>query len=279
MINIRELERRWLKYKVKSGLLVGSIVSIIGALVYGGYYILFKLDFNSDNIQHKSNINRLLVDKNSSFNTLSNSKDTNCSIIRTKSTPNSQKELLLTPIIPIIDERDDEVKLKKSVDRVKGTPAKRRVRGVRVAKYRPKKRLKPKSRAKSNSKIKPYTPKPEKVAVVESKPQKPKIKLTMSSQNYMQIMKEKFYKNKNPRDAILIAKAYFRAGNYEEAKKWALRANSIDSSYEESWILFAKSKQMLGEKREALRILITYYKKSKSKRVLELIEKMKTESM
>jgi tetratricopeptide (TPR) repeat protein len=101
----------------------------------------------------------------------------------------------------------------------------------------------------------------------------------MSSQNYMQIMKEKFAKNKNPRDAILIAKAYFRAGNYEKSKEWALRANSLDKNLEESWIVFAKSKQMLGQRDEALNILITYYKKSRSKRVKELIEKIKTESI
>ncbi len=107
----------------------------------------------------------------------------------------------------------------------------------------------------------------------------PKIELKMTSNNYMTIMKEKFLKNKNPRDAILIARAYFRAGNYDKAKEWSLKANSLNNSLEESWILFAKSKQMLGESREALKILLTYYKKSKSKRVRELIEKMKTESM
>jgi len=106
-----------------------------------------------------------------------------------------------------------------------------------------------------------------------------KIAIEMTSNNYMQIMQEKFLKLKNPRDAILIAKAYFRAGNYQKSEEWALKANSIDSSLEESWLLFAKSKEMMGDRREALKILITYYRKSKSQRAKELIEKMKTESI
>jgi len=101
----------------------------------------------------------------------------------------------------------------------------------------------------------------------------------MTSENYMQIMKEKFAKSKNPKVALSIAKVYFRAGNYEKSLEWALKANSIDSKLEESWLLFAKSKQMLGEKSEALKILITYYKKSKSQRAKELIKQMKTESI
>jgi len=39
----------------------------------------------------------------------------------------------------------------------------------------------------------------------------PKIELKMTSNNYMAIMKEKFLKNKNPRDAILICKSLLRA--------------------------------------------------------------------
>ncbi len=90
-------------------------------------------------------------------------------------------------------------------------------------------------------------------------------------------MKERFAKSKNPKVALSIAKVYFRAGNYEKSKEWALKANSIDNRLEESWLLFAESKQMLGERSEALKILITYYKRTKSKRAKELIQKMKTE--
>ncbi len=61
MINIKELERRWLKYKAKSALLFGSIISTFGALIYGGYYILFELDFES-----KDNKSKIVVESNSS---------------------------------------------------------------------------------------------------------------------------------------------------------------------------------------------------------------------
>ncbi len=91
-------------------------------------------------------------------------------------------------------------------------------------------------------------------------------------------MKDKFQKNKNPREALLIAKAYYRAGNYKESEKWALKANGLNRNLEESWLLFAKSKNALGQKDEALKILITYYNKTRSPKVRLLIEKISSKS-
>jgi len=46
MINTKELEKRWYKYKTKGMLLVASILTLLSLLIYGGYYILYKLDIN-----------------------------------------------------------------------------------------------------------------------------------------------------------------------------------------------------------------------------------------
>jgi len=239
MINIKELERRWLKYKTKSFLLVGSIASIFGGLIYGGYYILFKLNFDQ-----KSHIKVVTP------------KDINSSTTKTKDSIEREEELFLTPIIPIVEERDDK---KIRADR-----------GIKIKRVR---------HTTEGLTHRPPKPKPTHLKVSSSHKSKQKLEIKISSKNYMQIMKQKFAKNKNPRDAILIAKAYFNIGNYEKSKEWALRANSLDRYLEESWIIFAKSKQMLGQRDEALNILITYYKRSRSKRVKELIEKIKTESI
>jgi tetratricopeptide (TPR) repeat protein len=106
-----------------------------------------------------------------------------------------------------------------------------------------------------------------------------KITFHTTSNNYMPIMKRKFEQNKNPREAILIAKAYYKAGNYVESEKWALIANNLDKNSEESWFLFAKSKAKLGKRREALKILVSYHKKTKSPQAKELIEKIQSRSI
>ena len=105
-----------------------------------------------------------------------------------------------------------------------------------------------------------------------------KIDFGSSNSNYMPIMKRKFEQNKNPREAILIAKAYYKAGNYIESEKWALTANNLDKKNQESWLLFAKSKAKLGKRKEALKILVSYFKETKSSEAKDLIEKIKDRS-
>jgi tetratricopeptide (TPR) repeat protein len=92
-------------------------------------------------------------------------------------------------------------------------------------------------------------------------------------------MKNKFEQNKNPREALLIAKAYYSAGNYKNAEEWALKANNLDKKLDESWLIFAKSQEKLGKRKEALKILVAYYRTSKSIKVKALIDKFKTKSI
>jgi len=61
MINIKELERRWLKYKAKSALLFGSIISTFGAFRLWGILYSIELDFES-----KDNKSKIVVESNSS---------------------------------------------------------------------------------------------------------------------------------------------------------------------------------------------------------------------
>jgi len=61
-----------------------------------------------------------------------------------------------------------------------------------------------------------------------------------------------------------------------EAEQWALSANKLNNSLEESWLLFAKSKAKLGKKKEALKILVSYYKKSNSIKAKRLIGQIQT---
>jgi len=148
MINIKELERRWLKYKTKSFLLVSSIISILGTLIYGGYYILFKLDFNTKTPA------KLIAEINSSTQNkkeliLVKEKETkeeiNSSIVRAKVEPTSSlkenssrdEQLILTPIIPIIEE-DKDVSKNSIKGAVKVKKERHIKRVYKVAKSRPK---------------------------------------------------------------------------------------------------------------------------------------------
>jgi len=262
MINTKELEKRWLKYKTKSYLLLLFIITIVVLLIYGGYYILYKLDLNIDrekNIKPTADV-KMVKDKNVTVTSLASFPTPIKKDIEVKSDDNI---VSLSPIIPIVD-IDSETAKSKTVKKV--TPKRKRV----------KKRL---VKAKKSNYLTPDELKEIENKVTNLKDKKKKINFKTSSSNYIEIMKEKFHKNRNPREAILIAKAYYRAGDYKKSEEWALKANNLNNNLEESWLLFAKSKNALGKQEEALKILIAYYNKTKSPKVKLLIEKISSKSI
>ena len=260
MINTKELEKRWYKYKTKGILLVMSIFAILSLLIYGGYYILFKLDLNIDKKEQPKAVmsaTRVVKERNSST-------------IKEKSAESSDSSVMLSPTIPVID-------LEK--EKLKDSRARKRAIEYNLAK----KTHTPKKKRLVKAKPSTYLTASELAEVngnrYRAKREPKKIKIKLSSNNYMSIMKEKFRQNKNPRDALLIAEAYYNAGNYKKAEEWALIANNLDKNLDDSWLLFAKAKDKMGKRREALKILVVYYNKSKSSKVKALIDKMKSKSI
>jgi len=252
MINTKELEKRWYKYKTKGMLLVASILTLLSLLIYGGYYILYKLDINIGKKEQPKAVMSIkkVKEKNSSIVSKSNVSD-----------------VLLLPTIPIID-------LEK--EKLKDSRAKKRTIEYNIAKkhhqphhYTHKTKL-------VKAKLSTYLT-PRELSTING--EKRRLNFQRTGNNYMSIMKQKFEQNKNPRDALLIAKAYYSAGNYKQSEEWSLKANSLNSNLDESWLIFAKSKDKMGKRREALKILVAYYNKSKSSRIKALINEMKAKSI
>ena len=267
MINTKQLEKRWYRYKIKNFILFFAGFLLFLLLPYGGYYLLNyanpmdeKNSLNTPVVQmDRMSIKEVKPDEKPLLETISVPKEHNL----TSMTPS---EVILSPIIPIVDFTQE-----KSNDRA----------NKRVVE---KKSISPKREEKSRLvQAKPSTYlTPNELLVVNgtaSKRETKKIHFQSSSSNYMEIMKQKFHKNKNPREAMLLANAYYKAGNYIQSEKWALKANSLDKDLEESWLLFAKSKEQQGSRQEALKILGTYYKKSKSLKAKILIQKIRSEGL
>jgi len=63
----------------------------------------------------------------------------------------------------------------------------------------------------------------------------------------------RFAKNKD--DALFLARFYYEKKRYEDALKWALETNKLDSDIEESWLIFGRAKALLGKRMEAIRVL------------------------
>ena len=117
--------------------------------------------------------------------------------------------------------------------------------------------------------------------IIELEPKaKPKIDIQISSENNeISMLKENFNKSKNPETALKIARKCYQDKRYSDTIKWALSANNLDSSIEESWVMFAKAKYMLKQKDDALRALEEYNKNKNKPEINELINKIKSDTL
>jgi len=73
---------------------------------------------------------------------------------------------------------------------------------------------------------------------------------------------------------LFLAKSYYKKENYKKAEQWALEANKMDGTLEESFLIFVKAKIKLGQINEAKSLLNQYLKHSESKDTRVLLNKI-----
>ena len=87
-------------------------------------------------------------------------------------------------------------------------------------------------------------------------------------------VEKRFYASHDTDDSLFLAKSYYSKGLYKKAEHWALETNKVNGNIEESWLIFTKSKVKLGHKNEAIRLLMSYIKRSNSKKARRLLYKI-----
>jgi hypothetical protein len=103
------------------------------------------------------------------------------------------------------------------------------------------------------------------------KPKKPKIIISSKKIDKIKYLKERYNESGKAIYAIMISKEYYRKKMYKESLVWAATANGIDSSNEDSWIMFAKNKVKLNQKNDAINALKAYLKVNSSKKIKILL--------
>lgn len=116
---------------------------------------------------------------------------------------------------------------------------------------------------------KPTMPKKQHTEKTEEKPaQTLKISIASTSGNdTLNRIIKKFSQTNDPKLAVYIANSFYRKGEYQETLKWSKIANQLDHYNEDSWILFAKAKNKLGHKRDAVNVLKAYLEHTPSSRI------------
>lgn len=133
----------------------------------------------------------------------------------------------------------------------------------------------------------PPPPVPKELLLPESQPVAAKIQSPQSSKTMLSVnrnespldiveVQQRFKESSNPTLGLFIARYYYDHGNYSEAYNYALKTNAINSHIDESWIIFSKSLVKLGKTDQAKKTLQLYISQSGSdtaKTLLDIIEK------
>ena len=252
MLNISELEKQWLKYKIKSyiplAIIVGSSSIILGLL----------LSFSSTTSKKQSvvisiekNIETTAsTEKNTSFKTQQVLKEVTKNNIPVNEVISSKinienaiigdvKKVKLTPSLDFLKKMQNSVQPYYKNENTYVAPI------VEVANV--------------ETQIKTTI---ETTPIVQDKPQI-NIERKNTHNDIYEIIK-RFKKNNNPALSLFIAKKYYELKDYRQSYNYSLITNEINQDIESSWIVFAKSLVKLGKKDKAIATLKKYINHSHS---------------
>jgi tetratricopeptide (TPR) repeat protein len=264
MLNIHELEKRWLRYKIKSyAPYVALFLTLILIVSASNFFFFTKAQQKTKAPKHKA----VLAKKQEQ------SQEQNITLPQQNKKVQRQKQTMLFAQPPY---KEQEHTLQPDMGFLEKFQQKSPQYYKEIEQVPPKKVVeKPKKRTTIAA-----------VPVVEEQemnlePQKKKVEITIQrreSQNDIKEVIKRFQKNNNPALSLFVAKKYYELGDYKQAYNYALVTNKINNDIEDSWLIFAKSLVKLGKKEQAIKTLqkyITYSHSSNAQVLLDEIQRGK----
>lgn len=281
MLNIRDLEARHKKYKLKSYMpyfLVLILIIILAlATTFINYNFVSTIDSQKNESTHK------IIDKNLSITVQNNTP-------KDKSDNNQTKVLLEKVVseIKVIDEPKEKEQivqektlLTPSLDFIRKIQGETPVYYTNEDNLEAKKIKKPKKvieekRAVVNMEDIAVQKKKEPAIAVEKKSTISIKRKDSDANSEIQHVIKRFKVNHNPALSLFIAKKYYQLGEYDKAYNYALITNDINNNIEASWIIFAKSLVKLNKKDMAIKTLDKYINHSHSSEAKILLDEIKS---
>jgi hypothetical protein len=262
MHNVQELERKWIKYKIKSySLYIALVVFLIISVPLTTFFFPTALHVSENNITTESTKSMVFADLNNSKKVVEvNQTDTNL----------TNDKLVLQPSLGFMDNMGsstntyyDDQPTQVSVTKVQN------VAQTQMKQIPEKKVI-----------AEPAMPivKPTNSVVQAPKEVKNK-KISIEVHNMdddMQDVIQRFKKTNNPTLGVFLAKKYYEMKQYNLSYNYALQTNQLDSKVDMSWIIFTKSLVKLGQKEKAITTLKSYINNSHSKQAIALLDEIES---
>ena len=255
MLNINELEHRWLRYKIKS-YIPHTIISI-SIIFIAAITLTFFTEKEMKPLKNE------LIKKTSTPLTQTIIKETptinNDIQINPSPTSGSGSKMIITPSLDFMKKMQRDT-LSNYENHAASYSKKQTTQApVQVTK----------KHKKTNQKklIEVNTAPPE----IKEKKNSISIKRQNTHDDISQVI-SRFNKNNNPALSLFIAKKYYELGNYHKSYNYALITNEINNEIEASWIVFTKSLVKLNKKDLAIKTLKKYISQSNSNRANMLLD-------
>ena len=272
MLNTRDLEERWLNYKIKSYIPHATIAISLLVIV-----VVTSIFFNADKEEKKST----LISEIKETKQISHVQT---AVIKVTETTPPEKEALqiekitveeipraiasITQDNSLKNNKNRPLKLSPSLDFMK------KMQHSSLPYYQEESTVQVNSVSEiveevQELDIEEYS----EATVVEEKAKKISIKRHNTTDDIRHIIK-RFKKNNNPALSLFIAKKYYELGEYHKAYNYALITNEIDREIDASWLVFAKSLVKLNQKEMAIKTLNKYIENSHSSSAKILLDEI-----
>lgn len=259
MLNLHELESRWMKYKIKSMIPV-SILTLFFLIIT---YIIYSYIITDNTFEEKVNktskqkeIKKVLI-QNESIKKIEPIVTNNIHSTNKTTQQIPKSKTLMEPSMDFIKniqmESPDYYEDKEPQNIKKQTIFKKKEAPKEIKKV---------------TVTEPVKIKFEENTLLSIKRQ--------NTQSDIQHVIARFKKSNNPTLSLFIAKKYYELKNYNQAYNYALITNEINNEIEESWIIFAKSLVKLDKKDKAIKMLQKYIANTHSQRAILLLNNIKS---
>ncbi|MCX6052120.1 MAG: CDC27 family protein [Campylobacterales bacterium] len=269
MLNLNELEKQWLHYKIKSyfphAIILSStlIIFVIVAFTLNNKTDKIKSnDSNTTAIQSEPLTNKAVVQEivvTEAIDTNTQTKNEQIKLQETK--------VFIAPSLGFMDKIQNNPSLESSTKQI--PVASTTVTKTPVIAQAPTVEIIENDNAILN--VKPMITDKEVAKNISIKRQ--------NTQEDIELIIKRFKKSNNPALSLFIAKTYYEMGDYNLAYNYALITNGLDNNIEASWIIFAKSLVKLDQKDKAIATLKEYLKHSNSTNAKTLLDELVSEGM
>lgn len=263
MFDIHELERKWLRYKIKS-YLPHAVITLSIIVIFTTLFTTLNYQDSKNTVQNinptaitkdennsiaREVITAKIVDTNTQNILLENEPKKTLASNEKNETKKAETKVLITPSLSFMD------KINKSTLPEPIRIVEANAPTVEIIKNEDRVIAK------------------EEVITLEEPKGTVNIK-RQSTQNDIEQVIKRFKKSNDPSLSLFIAKSYYNSGDYNLAYNYALITNEIDNNQETSWIIFAKSLVKLDQKDKAVETLKEYIKHSHSANAKTLLDEI-----